>query len=125
MINTRLSSNDFLKSISTDNIESVNWAENECVSIPAIYKYISSNSSKCTSTSSSQSTSTSTLHNNPPILQSLYPILKSFNINTSNLKNKQLDVIYLKYLLSEVSSVLTDNNISMNLEKWGGRGKKY
>ena len=27
-------------------------------------------------------------------------------------------------MLSEVSCVLTDNNISMNLEKWGGRGKK-
>ena len=27
-------------------------------------------------------------------------------------------------MLSEVSCVLTDNNISMNLEKWGGRGEK-
>ena len=33
-----------------------------------------------------------------------------------------MGIIYLK--LSEVSCVLTDNNISMNLEKWGGRGKK-
>ena len=35
-----------------------------------------------------------------------------------------MDVIYLKDLLSEVSCVLTDNNISLNLEKWGGRGNK-
>ena len=27
-------------------------------------------------------------------------------------------------MLSEVCCVLTDNNISMDLEKWGGRGKK-
>ena len=27
-------------------------------------------------------------------------------------------------LLSEVSCFLTYNNINMNLEKWGGRGKK-
>ena len=27
-------------------------------------------------------------------------------------------------MLSEVSCVLTDNNISMNLEKWGGRRKR-
>ena len=76
LINMRLLSSNFLNSISTDVIESINWSENERVSIPAIYKYISSNSSKSRSTSSSQSTSTSTLHDNPPILQSLYPILK-------------------------------------------------
>ena len=34
-----------------------------------------------------------------------------------------MDVTYLKILLSEVSCILIDNNISMNLEKWGGRGK--
>ena len=41
-----------------------------------------------------------------------------------DLENKNLDVIYFKDLLSEVSCVLTDNNISMNLEKWGGRENK-
>ena len=121
VINMRLSSNDFLKSISTDDIESINWSENECVSIPAICKYIPSNFSKSTSTSTSSSTST--LHDNPPILQSLYLILDKININTSKLDDKPLNVIYLKNLLSEVSCVLTDNNISMNFEKWGGRGK--
>ena len=116
----RLLSNDFLNSISKDDIESINWSENERVSIPTSCKYIPSNLSKSTSTSSS----TSALHDNPPILQSLYPILKSLNIITSDLENKHLDVIYLKNLLPEVNCVLTDNNISMNLEKWGGRGKK-
>ena len=113
----------FLNSISTDLIETINWSKNERVYIPAIYKSTPSIISKSISTSISSSTSTSTSHNNPPILQSLYSILKSININTSDLENKHLDVIYLKNLLSEVSCVLTDNNISMNLEKWGGRGK--
>ena len=72
LINMRLLSNDFLNSIPTDVIESINWSENERVSISAICKYIPSNFSKSTSTSSS----ISTLHNNPRILQSLYPILK-------------------------------------------------
>ena len=49
--------------------------------------------------------------------------LKSLNINISDLENKHLDVIYLKNFLSEVSCVLIENNISMNLEKWDGRGK--
>ena len=76
------------------------------------------------STSTYPSSSTSTLHDNPSNLQSLYPILDELKINTSDLDDKPLDVIYLKNLLSEVSCVLTDNNISMNLEKWGGCGKK-
>ena len=114
----RLLSNDFLNSISTDVIESINWFENERVSIPISCKYIPSNFSKSTSTS------TSTLHDNPTILQSLYYILDQLNIKTSKLDDKSLNVIYLKNLLSEVSCVLTDNKIDVNLEKWGGRGKK-
>ena len=86
----RLLSNLFLNSISTDIIETINWSENERVSIPAICKNLPSNFSKSTSTS------TSTSHDNPPILQSLYPILNSLNIDISDLENKQLDVIYLK-----------------------------
>ena len=120
LINMRLLSNNFLNSISTDVIESINRSENERVSIPVSCKYIPSNFS----TSTSISTSTFTLHDNPPILQSLYPILDKLHINTSKLDDKHLDVICVKNLLSEVSCVLTDNNISMNLEKWGGRGKK-
>ena len=45
-------------------------------------------------------------------------------MNTFDLENKQSDVICLKNMLSEVSCVLMDNDISMNLEKWGGREKK-
>ena len=116
----RLLSNNFLNSISTDVIESINRSENERVSIPVSCKYIPSNFSTSTSTS----TSTFTLHDNPPIFQSLYPILDKLHINTSELDDKHLDVICLKNLLSEVSCVLTDNNISLNLEKWGGRGNK-
>ena len=104
LINMRIISNDFLNSISTDVIESKNWSENECVSIPTSCKHIASNLSKSTSTSTSTSSSTSTLHENPPNIQSLYPILDKHNINTSDLENKHLDVIYLKnfYLKSVV-----------------------
>ena len=40
LINMRLLSNVFLNSISTDVIETINWSENERVSIPAIYKVL-------------------------------------------------------------------------------------
>ena len=66
----------------------------------------------------------STPPNNPPVLQSKYPILNSHNINTSTWKEYPLDVIYLKNILSKVSCVLKDDDINMHLEKWGGRGKK-
>ena len=118
LIIMRLLSNDILNLISTDVIESINWSENERVSIPGSCKYIPSHFSKSTSTS------TSTLHENPPILQSLYPIVDKLNINTSKLDDKPLDVIYSKNSLSEVSCVLTDDNISMYFEKGGGRKKK-
>ena len=95
------------KSISTDALETIYWLINKSVSVPAICEKILSNYSKAISTSIS--------HDNPPILTSLYPILDKLNINTSDLENKNLDVIYLKNLLSEVSCVLTDNNISLNL----------
>ena len=49
------------------------------------------------------SKSSSTPPNNPPILQSKYPILHS-HINTSDIKDMPLDIIYLKNFLSEVSS---------------------
>ena len=106
----------FLDSISADILKTINWSENERVSVPVICKNAPTNSSK--------STSTSTSHDNPSIIQTLYPILDSLNINTSNLKDKSSGVILLKNLLSEVSCVLIDNNINMNLEKWGGRGEK-
>ena len=85
---------------------------------PTICKKFPSNCSKSTSTS------TSTSHDHSYILQTLYPILESININTSDLDNKSVDVIYLQNLASEVCCVLKDNNINMNLEKWVGRGNK-
>ena len=104
----------FLNSISIDILETINWYINERVSVPVICKNAPSNYSK----------STSTLHDNPPLLQTLYPILDSLDINTSNLVDDHLNDLFLKNLLSEVSCVPTDNNININLEKWGGRGKK-
>ena len=61
---------------------------------------------------------------NLPILQSKYHILDSHNINTSTLKDKYLDIIYLNTLLSEVSCVLKNNDINMHVKKWGGCGIK-
>ena len=85
-----------------------------------------SDCSKSTSISASTSTCASsskfTSHDTPPMLPTLYPMLDKLQINTSNLDVK--DEIYLKNLLSEVSCVLTDNNITLHLEKWGGRGNK-
>ena len=124
LINMRLLSNIFLNLITTYVIETINWFENECVSTPVIYRSTPSIISKSISISTSSTTSSSTSHDNPPILKSLYPILNSLNINTSDLENKHLDVIYIKNVLSEVSCVLTESNISMNLEKWGGRENK-
>ena len=60
LINMRILSNVFLNSISTDVIETINWSENERVSVPAIYKSTPSIISKSISTSTSASTSTST-----------------------------------------------------------------
>ena len=54
----------------------------------------------------------------------MYPILDKRNTSTSKLDDKPLDVIFLKIFFSEVSCVLIDNNINMNLEKRGGRRKK-
>ena len=120
MINIRILSHVFLSSISIHVIETIHWSENKCISVPAIYKSTPSIISEYISTS----TSTSTSHDNPPILQTLYPILESLNIDTSDLENKPMIVINLMNLLSEVCSVLKDNNINMNLEKWGGHGNK-
>ena len=113
LINIRLLSNVFLNSISTDIVETINWSENEHESVPAIYKSTPPIISKSISTSISSYTSTS--HDNPHTLKSLYSILNSLNVNTSDVENKQIDVIYLENLLSEVCCILIDNNISMNL----------
>ena len=116
LVQMRQLSHLFLNSISANIIKTIHWYVNERVSTLAICRNTPSNCSK--------SISTSTSHNNPPILQSMYPILDKLDINTSNLEDKNLNVIFLKNLLSEVSCVLTYNNININLEKRSGRGKK-
>ena len=58
----------FLNSISTDILDTINWSEKDCVSVPTTFKNTSSNCSK--STSASTSTSSSTSHDNPPMLPS-------------------------------------------------------
>ena len=124
LINMRQLTHQFLNSISTDVLDTIDWSENECFYVPKICKNIPFSSTNSTSSSSSPTTSTSTSHDNPPIVPSLYPTLDKLNINTSDLDSNPVDVIRLKNLLSEVCSVLKDNNIDMNLEKWGGRGNK-
>ena len=47
----------------------------------------------------------------------MYPILKSLNINNFKLDNKTLNVVFEKNLLSEVSYVLINNNMNMNVDK--------
>ena len=67
-------------------LEAINQSINESVSIQEIIKNSPSNFSKFTSAS----------YDNPPILQSMYPILDklNININTSKLDDKPLDVIF-------------------------------
>ena len=122
LIKTRQLTHQFLNSISTEVLDTIDWTENECFSVPAICKNVPFNSTN--PTSSSRTTSTSISHDNPLIVPSLYPTLDKLNINTSGLDSNLVDVVYLKNLLSEVCIVLKDNNIDMNLEKWGGRGNK-
>ena len=113
IIKMRQLSHIFLKLRQADILETINSYVNESVTVPVILKNAPSNCSKSTSTS----------YDNPLILQSMYPILDKLNINTSNLDDKPLDLIFLKNLLSEVSCVLIYNNININLEEWGGKEK--
>ena len=111
IIKMRQLSHNFLKSISTNILETIYWSEDESVHDPVISKKLSSNYSKSSSTSP----------DNPPILQSIYTILDShninininININTSDLESKPLDIKLLNNLLSKVSCVLIDNNFHM------------
>ena len=85
LIKMRQLSHNFLNSISIYIIETIYWSEDESVYDPEICKKSSSNCSKSSSTS----------HDNPSILQSIYPILDSLYINTSNFKDKPLDIKYI------------------------------
>ena len=91
-----------LNSISSDILDTINWSEKECVSVPTTFRNNSSNCSKSTSASTSTTSSPYTSHHNPHMLPSLYPILDKLKINTSYIDVK--DVIYLKnnYLKSVV-----------------------
>ena len=74
-----------MKSVSTEILKTIYWTGNEGVSDAEIYKNVPSNCSKSSSSS----------HDNPPILQSIYPILDKININISNLNDRPLDVMLL------------------------------
>ena len=73
-----------VNSISTYILETMHWSENESVYHLVICKKLSSKCSKSSSTS----------HDNPPSLQSIYLILDSLNIDTSNLKKDYVFVCY-------------------------------
>ena len=78
----------FLNPISIDILEMIYWYEDESIYDPVI----------CNNSSSNCSKSSLILHDHPPILQSLYPILDLLNINPSNFYNKHFGVIFLKDL---------------------------
>ena len=111
-------SRNFLKSISIDILEAMNWSKDESIHDSEVERCIIHDNS-----SSIGSKYSFTSHDNPLALQSKYHILDSHNINSFTLKEDPLDIVYLKNLLSEVSCVFKDNIINIHLEKWGGRGK--
>ena len=69
-------------------------------------------------------TSTTVIIDNSPILLSKYPLLESLSIGTSNLKNNPLHVIKLKDIMKELTCVLEENRIEMNIVCLGGCGNK-
>ena len=82
---------NFLNSISTDILEKIYWYDDESVHDSDIEKIRIGNNS-----SSDCSKSSSMPPDNPPILQSKITNLNSNNSNTSTLKGKPLNIIYLK-----------------------------
>ena len=97
-IKMRLLSRSFLNSISIDFLEMIYWSEDESIHDLEIERCNIHNNS-----SSNCSKSSSTPPDNPPILQSEYPILDSNNINTSYLKREFFGCYIFEKLLSEVS----------------------
>ena len=73
---------------------------------------------------SSSSKNTSTLTDNPLLIPSKYHILQYLSIKTSDLKINSLRVMKLQNIMKEIFNVLEDNEISMNVDSWGGRGRK-
>ena len=68
-----------------------------------------------------ESKSTTTIIDNSPLLSSSYPVLDSLSIEISGLESNPLRVIKLKNILKDVTSVLEDNRIELNIDSWGGR----
>ena len=68
--------------------------------------------------------STTTIIDNSPVLISKYPILGSSFVVTSNLKNYPMHLIKIKNMMKELTCILEDNEIEMNIECWGGRGNR-
>ena len=67
---------------------------------------------------------TSTLIDKLPVLSSKYTLWESLSIETSNLKNISLHVIKLKNIIKELTSVLEDKDIAMDIVCWDGHGLK-
>ena len=51
------------------------------------------------------------------------PILEFLHIKTSNSHDKILCGIIWRNIMKEVDIMLEDNDIDMDIESWGGRGK--
>ena len=63
---------------------------------------------------------TTTLIDNLPVLSSKYTLWESLSIETTNLKNIPLHVIKLKNIIKELTSVLEDKDIAIDIVCWDG-----
>ena len=68
--------------------------------------------------------STTTIIDNSPVLTSKYPILGSLSVVTSNLKKYSMHLIKINNMMKELTCILEDNEIEMNIECWGDRGNR-
>ena len=80
---------------------------------------------KCTITITYNPTSVSSKHLNLNHSNSNYKRSANVSINTSNLQNCYIHVIYLKNIIKEISCVFKDNNIQMNVKNVGDFGNKF
>ena len=109
MVNTCKISCIFLAAIKDNISDSVSW--NDCLLNRNLEK---SDVQICKPII--ESNSTTTIIDSPPLPSSIYPILDSLSIETSDLENNPLRVIKLKNILKEVTSVLEDNGIELNID---------
>ena len=70
------------------------------------------------------SISTTTLIDISPVLSSEYHFLEYLSIETSDLNNNPFHVLKLKNIMRELTSILEDNDIEIDIVCWGGRGEK-